>query len=247
MTLMLRFFMMLAASTLGSRPALGQASATDAPPSSPSSSPPSSSFEEPLLATSLPVESEADPLADENEQAWAFSATVLTYIVPDDRDYVQPTFTADYYWLHLKGRYNYEDLDTASVWIGYNFSVGEKLTLDFTPMIGGVFGDTRGVAPGYEITVAWHGFELYTEGEYVVDADDSSDNFFYAWSELTYSPTDWLRAGIAVQRTKIRSENTDFEIGPMVGLMYECLDFSAYVLFPEEGDPTVALGFGIEF
>ena len=29
----------------------------------------------------------------------------------------------------------------------------------------------------------------------------------------------------------------------MVGLTYECVDFSAYVLFPEEADPTVVFGF----
>jgi hypothetical protein len=178
---------------------------------------------------------------------WSFSLSVLTYIVPDDSDYVQPTFTADYDWLHLEARYNYEDLDTASIWAGYNFRFGEELTLDFTPMIGGVFGDTRGVAPGYEITLAWREFELYTEGEYVFDADDSSENFFYSWSELTYSPLDWLRVGVAAQRTKIRDESSDIEVGPMIGLTWRAFDVIAYLLFPDEGDPTVALGIGIEF
>ena len=41
---------------------------------------------------------------------------------------LQPTITADYGWLHLEARYNYEGLDTGSAWIGYNFSVGDKLT-----------------------------------------------------------------------------------------------------------------------
>jgi hypothetical protein len=238
---MLRFAMMLAAVILGSSPVLGQSPATQ----------PSGSFAEPTSAPQLSVDDDADALTDaeigENEREWEFSATALIYIVPDDRDYVQPTLTIDRDWLHLEARYNYEDLDTASIWIGYNFSVGDTLTLDFTPMVGGVFGDTRGAAPGYEITLAWRAFELYTEGEYVVDADDSSDNFFYSWSELTYSPTAWVRAGMAVQRTKIRAESSDFEIGPMIGVTYECLDFSAYLLFPEEGDPTVALGVGIDF
>ena len=65
------------------------------------------------------------PTAD--EEAWSFSASAYTYFVPDDSNYVQPTFTADRGWLHLEARYNYEALDTGSAWIGYNFSGGEKL------------------------------------------------------------------------------------------------------------------------
>lgn len=177
---------------------------------------------------------------------WEFSLSASFYIIDEDDDYIQTTFTADHDWLHLEVRHQYEDLDTVSIWLGYNFSFGDKLTVDFTPMIGGVFGDTDGVAPGYEITLAWRQLELYTEGEFVFDAHDSGDNFFYAWTELTWSATDWLRFGAAMQRTKIREERTDYEFGPMVGLTWNALDFSAYLLYPEEGDPTImlALEFG---
>jgi hypothetical protein len=47
-----------------------------------------------------------------------------------------------------------------SAWVGYNFSVGEKLKLDFTPMLGGVFGKTNGYAPGYEFTVSWRKLQV---------------------------------------------------------------------------------------
>ena len=36
-------------------------------------------------------------------------------------------------------------------------------------MIGGVFGDTTGVAPGYKGSLSWWKLELYSEGEYVFD------------------------------------------------------------------------------
>jgi hypothetical protein len=198
------------------------------------------------VASESPATAPID-LEEAAARPWSISLSAYTYIVPDDRDYVQPTLSFDYDWLHLEARYNYEDFDTASLWVGYNFSFGEELTLDLTPMIGGVFGDTRGVAPGYEITLAWRNFELYTEGEFVFDADDSDDDFFYSWSELTYSPTDWLRAGIVAQRTKIREEDSDIQVGPMVGVTWESLDFNASLLFPQHGDPAIVLGFGIEF
>ncbi len=75
------------------------------------------------------------------------------YIVPHDRSYALPTFTADSKQLHFGARYNYEDKETGSLWFGYNFSAGDKLALEVTPMIGGVFGNTAGIAPGYKASL----------------------------------------------------------------------------------------------
>lgn len=183
---------------------------------------------------------------DTVEKKWAFSLSAYTYFVPDDDDYVQPTFTADRDWLHLEARYNYEDIDTASIWVGCNFSFGERVTLDLTPMIGGVFGDTEGVAPGYEATLSWWKLELYTEGEYVIDTNDSSDSFFYTWSELSVSPVDWFRFGAVIQRTKAYETDFDIQRGLLAGFTYKQLDFTVYVLNPDD-DPTIVLGISYEF
>ena len=164
---------------------------------------------------SAPLAAEAD------EKAWSFSASVYTYIVPDDRDYVQPTFTADRGWLHLEARYNYEALETGSAWVGYNFSGGEKLAWEFTPMLGGVFGDTTGIAPGYKGSLSWWKLELYSEGEYVFDTGDSSDSFFYNWSELTLAPVDWFRFGLVTQRTRVYQTDRDIQRGLLVGFRQE--------------------------
>src|SRR5438067_10099417 len=81
--------------------------------------------------------STAPALSEEvDEKAWSFSASVSAYIVPNDQEYVQPTLTADRGWLHLETRYNYENLETGSMWVGYNFGGGEKLEWEFTPMLG---------------------------------------------------------------------------------------------------------------
>lgn len=78
--------------------------------------------------------------------------SVSGYLVPHGQSYASPTFAADHGALHLEARYNYEALRTGSLWAGYNLSVGGKLVLDATPMIGGVFGNVNGVAPGLEFT-----------------------------------------------------------------------------------------------
>lgn len=183
--------------------------------------------------------------ADAN--AWAFSVSAYTYLVPDSREYVQPTVAADRGWLHLEGRYNYEDLDTGSVWIGYNFSLGERLTFEFTPMLGGVFGNTTGIAPGYKGALSWWKLELTSEGEYVFNTGDSSASFFYTWSELALAPVDWFRFGLVVQRTKLYQTDFDVQRGFLVGLAYRKVNFTTYVFNPDASRPTVVLGVGLDF
>ena len=141
------------------------------------------------------------PTAVADERAWSFSASAFAYLLPDERDYGQPTLTADRNWLHLEARYQYEGLRTGSAWVGYNFSFGDEVVLELTPMLGGVFGDTSGIAPGYKISLSWRKLDLSSESEYVFDMDNSSDSFFYTWSELGWAPADWCRLGLVVQRT----------------------------------------------
>src|SRR5687768_1141206 len=85
----------------------------------------------------------------EGSAVWLFLASIYFFQVPDDTNYAQPAFTADRDSVHLEARYNYEDLDTGSLWIGYNLGGGGKVTWELTPMLGGVFGRTAGIAPGY--------------------------------------------------------------------------------------------------
>jgi hypothetical protein len=182
-----------------------------------------------------------------DEKAWSFSVSAYTYIVPDSREYVQPTVTADRGWLHLEARYNYEALDTGSAWVGYNFSGGEKLAWEFTPMLGGVFGDTTGIAPGYKGSLSWWKLELYSEGEYVFDTGTSSDSFFYNWSELTLAPLEWFRFGLVTQRTRVYETDRDVQRGLLVRFSYKKVDLSAYVFNPDEDKPTFVLGVGLTF
>ena len=182
-----------------------------------------------------------EPAARSDEPAWAFSASAYTYFVPDDGDYVQPTFTADRDWLHLEARYNYEALDTGSAWIGYNFSGGETLTWELTPMLGAVFGDTDGIAPGYKGSLGWRKLELYSEGEYVFDAGDSSDSFFYNWSELTLAPVEWFRFGLVTQRTRVYQTDREIQRGLLAGVSFKNSSVTGYVFNPDDEKPTFVL------
>jgi len=117
------------------------------------------------LGGAADVQMEAD--AERNETKWEFSLSTFTYLAQHARDYVNPNFSADYDRLHLEARYNYEALKTGSVWIGYNFPsfrIGKDLEVNVTTMLGGVFGEITGVAPGYSIEASYKIIKASTQG-----------------------------------------------------------------------------------
>jgi len=182
-----------------------------------------------------------------NEKTWSFSASATTYVVPDFQDYVQPTFTADRGWLHLEVRYNYENLHTGSVWLGDNFSGGEKLEWECTPMLGGVFGDMTGIAPGCKLSFSYWKLEFSSEGEFVFDTRDKEGSFFYNWSELSVSPVDWLRFGLVGQRTRAYQSDVDIQRGLLVGFSHKEVAFTTYVFNLDHGKPTWVFAMSMSF
>ncbi len=178
---------------------------------------------------------------------WEFSTFAATYVVPDDSNFVQPSFTADRDWLHLEARFNYEALDTGSAWVGYNFSGGETVTWELTPMLGAVFGATDGIAPGYKGSLGWKKLEFYSEGEYVVDSAESADSFFYNWSELTFAPAESFRFGMVTQRTRVYQTDRDIQRGLLAGFSFNRLDLTGYVFNPDDEQPTFILAVTLTF
>lgn len=187
------------------------------------------------------------PLDDADDPRWSLAISLTTYFVPDSREYVQPTIAADRGLLHLEARYNYEGLDTGSLWVGCNFAGGEELTWEVTPMLGGVFGETTGIAPGYEATLQWWKLELYSEGEYVIDTGDASNSYFYNWSELSIYPLEWLRLGIVAERTRLYRGDRDIQRGVLVGVTFERLDITAYLFNPDDDKPLLVLAVELGF
>jgi hypothetical protein len=200
-----------------------------------------------LLAQGTGPAVPVEPAEETDSNSWSFTAAGYGYIVPDDESYFSPTFRADHGWAHLEARYNYEDRKTGSLWLGYNLSFGEKLVVDVTPMVGGVFGNITGVAPGYLFTVSYKKVSLYSEGEFVFDTKNSGGNFFYNWNELAYSPADWVRFGLASQRTRAYQTPLDVQRGFFAGVTYKRVDFTTYVFNAGWTDPTVVLAMGFKF
>jgi hypothetical protein len=179
--------------------------------------------------------------------AWEFGLSAALYALPEEDDFVQPTFRADRGWLHLETRYNYEDRDSMSFFAGANFEWGEKVKLTLTPMLGGLVGETDGVLPGLEADLLFWKLEAYGEAEYVFDLDDSASNYFYMWSELSLWPTEWLRVGLVTQRTRAYEADRDIQRGLLLGFSWRKLEGGAYFFNPGSDDHFTVVSLGVSF
>ena len=178
---------------------------------------------------------------------WSLRASGATYFLPDDDDYVQPTVAVDRGPLHVEGRYNYEDRRSVSTFIGWNLEFGQTVTLQLTPMLGAVAGDTDGVIPALEVDLTWKRLEAYSEGEYVIDVNNVSDRFFYNWSEANAWMTEWLRAGLVTQRTRVRSTPLDIQRGLLLGVTISKVEPVLYFFNPGSHDRFFVVSIGVEF
>lgn len=180
-----------------------------------------------------------------NTSEWNFSVETDLYFT--DPFTFLPIFIADKGNLHLEARYNYEDLKTFSGWVGYNFFGGDEFEYFITPMLGAAIGRTDGIAPGLEFTLGYAGFELYSESEYLFDFASSEYNFFYSWTDLTYSPLDWLWFGISGQMTKEFETELEIDRGLILGAEYRNFEITGYFYNPFTEDAFFMLSLATEF
>ena len=178
---------------------------------------------------------------------WRFSLTVYGILPAEGQALVNPVLTADRGWLHLETRYNYEASQTGSAWLGYNFATGHTLAFEATPIVGAVFGNIAGVAVGLEFALSYKKFELSSEQEFVYDARNPSESFFYAWPQLTYAPLPWFSFGFVAQRTRVYKSTYQAERGVLVGLSYRMLQFSTYVFDVGLARPAWIFSLGVTF
>ena len=173
-----------------------------------------------------------------DSSVWQFNASANFYFIQDDF-FVLPVFIADKNKLHLEARYNYEDRETFSGWVGYNFTGGNAFEYTITPMVGGVVGLSNGMAPGIEVTLGFNGFELYSEAEQYFDFETSANHFFYMWTDLTYSPNDWLWFGLSGQRTRVYQTDLDIQRGLLIGAGLKQWELTTYLYNIASDDPFV--------
>ena len=194
-----------------------------------------------------PVQAQQAAPPPEPDPRWTGWAELSFYAVPDEANFAQPTIAVDRDWLHLEARYNYEATETGSVWVGANFELGDTVTLALTPMFGVVIGDTKGVAPGLELTLNVWKLELYSEGEWVIDTSEKTDSFYYNWTDLTLPVTAWLSVGVVAQRTRVYQSERDIQRGVLAGVTWRQASLTGHAFEPFSSKPTYVISLAVEF
>ena len=178
---------------------------------------------------------------------WTGGVSGFLFDPPADDAFGLGIVSADRAALHLEGRYNYEALDTGSLFGGWTLTGGEDVAWSLTPMLGLLVGKTDGIAPGVEAELGWRALLLYVESEYVFDFASRDDNFFYSWIEATGNPTEWLRIGMVAQRTKSYSTSLEMQRGPMMEVSYDQWALGTYWLNPDRADGDELFAFSMSY
>lgn len=180
--------------------------------------------------------------------SWAYTATVSYYSFRSQDDFTLAVATAEKGRLHLEARVNYEAIDSGSLFAGWKFSGGKDLTWEVVPILGAVFGQKEGVAPGFELSLGYGIVDVYSETEYIRDLETRQDSFTYSWNELGVSPFEWLRFGIVGQRTSVYRSERDIQRGFFVQGKYRKATLGAYVFNPDEAENRFSVfSLGAEF
>ena len=184
---------------------------------------------------------------DSVSSKWSFSTSAYYYIIPGQMNTLSIIGYADYKQLHLEGRYNYEDQKTGSLFAGWRFETGNKFVFGATPMIGLVFGNTDGIAPGLELDASYKIFDFYSETEYVFDFSGQENNFLYTWGELGITPFNSFRTGISYQRTKLYQSTFDIQRGIFAEYKFWKLTTSVYYFGPFSTNQFVVAAVSFDF
>jgi len=170
------------------------------------------------------------------QPSWEFALSAYPTSVRDGENYTSAIGVADKGPLHLEVRYNYESVGARSAFVGWTFAGGESITWELTPLLGGAWGTTQAFVPGLEASVAWKQLDFYVEAEYVRENSGQANSYFYAWSELGFRPVEWLRIGLAGQRTHAYGGDRDFQRGPFVQTTWRWLTIGGYWFNPGSRD-----------
>ena len=185
--------------------------------------------------------------APPDKPSWEFALTAYPTDVRGGDNYTSGIGVADRGPLHLEARYNYESVGARSAFVGWTFSGGDTITWEVTPLLGGAWGSVHAFVPAVEASVAWRQFDFYIEGEYVRDNHQHTDSYYYAWSELGFRPAEWLRFGLAAQRTRAYGGDRDIQRGPFAQLTWRRVTLGGFWFNPGSKDQVFVASLGVAF
>jgi hypothetical protein len=148
---------------------------------------------------------------------------------------------------YAQARYNYEDEQTMSVYIGRSFSKQGDFSYNLIPMAGAVAGRFNGGSLGLNTELGYKDFFANSQSQYSFSYKNRYDNFFYTWTDLGYQPLKWLFAGVSLQQTQIYNETGQWEPGVLMGFSFKKWSVPLYAFNPAGDRRYFILGINMEW
>ena len=143
-------------------------------------------------------------------------------------------------------RYNYEEMQTLSLFGGRTISGGKNLLFSITPMAGLSTGKFTGISLATKAEAEWKNIYASTELQYSMAAKKSMTSFFFNWSELEYYIMRNLFAGVTIQYTR-QDGISDVQPGFVSGLEFKNISIPFYLFNPFQQDRSFVLGLIYEY
>ena len=147
---------------------------------------------------------------------------------------------------YAEGRYNYEELNTFSFYMGRSFSKESTFSYSISPIAGIVIGQFNGGSVGANISLGYKNFYLYSQPQYTFAVENSVNNYIYSWTDVTYSPLSWLSVGFSLQHTKPNQSKGFLENGLVLETAFKKFTFPIYIFNPQSKDRSIVLGANFE-
>jgi hypothetical protein len=144
---------------------------------------------------------------------------------------------------YAEARYNYEDMQTFSLFLGKSFSRDNDLSYTFTPLLGGSVGRFKGISTGMNLDLEYDKFFFSTQSQYSFSTNRlNAADFLYNWSEIGFQGLNWLYAGLSFQQTYDKFSGNVLEHGVLIGFSFKKFTVPVYTFSPLKKERYFIIG-----
>jgi len=143
-------------------------------------------------------------------------------------------------------RYNYEDINTVSLFGGKTINGGKAVQFSITPMVGFSAGTFTGVSVGLNGEAEWKDFYLSAQSQYSVGTKQHVADFFFNWSEAGYAISGNFFGGVAFQYTR-QTGVSDAQPGFVAGFTAGNFSLPVYLFSPFKQGRSFIVGLNYDF
>lgn len=151
---------------------------------------------------------------------------------------------------YAEARYNYEDAETFSLYLGRAFTGGtHTLNYSIVPMLGGSMGRWQGISTGLNINVDLNNFFFSSQSQYNIhdQPPGMAITSYMTGANWVYQSLKWLYAGLSLQHTHDRLIGHDVQPGFMVGFTFNRFTIPVYTFEPFSNGRNFIVGVTMEW